>query len=178
MLTPRSILLADANLLAIRRLLSRSRSIAHETVAPGPPLSSSHPSPSLLAKLYLHVHSLYSAARALSKSTPSTVGEEFNPQIRRYISSGHLLSLALAQKWLGIDDGENGGRERAGDAICWLDLARKTLEELGGSGLKGLRRGSKEKKGKMEDELESIQAFRSGYVKVNDTVRHSTTDRS
>ena len=55
--------LADAQTLAIRKLLSKSA--YDSTLSPGPPLPKSHPSPALLAKLYLECHALYSSAYAL-----------------------------------------------------------------------------------------------------------------
>lgn len=66
------ICLADAEKLAIRRLLSKSVAVAQATITPGPPLPRSHPSPSLLSKLYLNVHSLYDSSRSLAKSVGST----------------------------------------------------------------------------------------------------------
>ena len=68
----RRLCLADANLLAIRRLLSRSLSVAHSTTTPGPPLPPSHPSPSLLSKLHLQVYAHYDEARSLLKSTSAS----------------------------------------------------------------------------------------------------------
>jgi hypothetical protein len=62
--------LADAERLAIRRL--KSRATAHSALVPGQPLPPSHPSPSLLAKLYLNVHALYDDARSLIDSSSST----------------------------------------------------------------------------------------------------------
>ena len=165
--------LADANLLAIRRLLSRSKSNAYNNTNPGPPLSSSHPSPSLLVKLNLNVHTLYDESLSLLHKTSlkSPSGTSFIPEITKYITLGRTVSLALSYKWLGIDAGENGGRERCGEAISWLTLAEMELKELetGGKGLMGIGKG-KGKGGKVQEELESIRAFRSGYKKVNDTV--------
>ncbi|KAH7905855.1 hypothetical protein BJ138DRAFT_1130269 [Hygrophoropsis aurantiaca] len=56
-------LLADAQTLAIRKLLSKAR--WEETLTPGPPLPKSHPSPALIAKLHLECAALYSSARGL-----------------------------------------------------------------------------------------------------------------
>ncbi|BGP16067.1 hypothetical protein JCM10213_006797 [Rhodosporidiobolus nylandii] len=169
--------LADANLLAIRRLLSRSLSVAHSTTTPGPPLPPSHPSPSLLAKLHLQVYTLYDEARSLLKplSSSSAYTGEISPSLRRYLSDGRLLSLALSYKWLGVDAGE---RSATGDALGYLDMARKALEELrekdkGLGKLKGLGKGGKAgkgRRGKVQEELDSTEAFASGYRKVNDSV--------
>ncbi|GAA5944523.1 hypothetical protein JCM1841_007049 [Sporobolomyces salmonicolor] len=166
--------LADANLLAIRRLLSRSLSVAHSTTTPGPPLPPSHPSPSLLAKLHLQVHTLYDEARSLFKSpSPSSTGE-ITPLLRRYLSDGRQLALALAYKWLGVDAGEHSA---TGDAIGWLGAAGKALDELKekdkGIGRLKIGKGRKAaegRKGKVQEEVESVLAFTNAYTKVNDTV--------
>ncbi|KAK4051160.1 hypothetical protein OIV83_002982 [Microbotryomycetes sp. JL201] len=170
---------ADANLLAIRRLLSRAISVATSTTTPGPPLSSSHPSPSLLAKLHLHVFTLYDEARALVKAAPRNPDAqgEISPLLRRYLSDGRSLSQALSYKWLGVDCGENGSGDRAGDALGWLAMAKTELEQVQGktSGLKSLKMGKgkaagKTRKSKVAEELDSVFAFTSAYKKVNDTV--------
>lgn len=174
--------LADANLLAIRRLLSRSLSVAHSTTTPGPPLSSSHPSPSLLAKLHLNVYTLYDEARSLVKNSSrgGDASGEVSPELRRYLSDGRLLAQALSYKWLGVDCGENHGMDKAGEALGWLGMAKSSLEEVQGktAGLKNLKIGKgrsagKGRKGKVAEELDSTAAFASAYKKVNDTVsRH------
>ncbi|KWU41353.1 hypothetical protein RHOSPDRAFT_12399, partial [Rhodotorula sp. JG-1b] len=189
--------LADANLLAIRRLLSRSLSVAHSTTTPGPPLPPGHPSPSLLAKLHLHVYSLYDQARTLVKTfSPAGVnhlgggggggaaaggggaGEIILP-LRRYLSDGRTLALALSYKWLGVDAGEKvASPPTTGDALGYLALAASELESLedkdkGFRKLKGFGKGreaGKGRKGKVQEEKESTEAFRSAYKKVNDTV--------
>lgn len=77
--------LADAQTLAIRKLLSKA---AYEsTLTPGPPLPRSHPSPALAAKLHLECASCYSSARALVKTPGSS-----RPIIKT-ISSGKSKSL-------------------------------------------------------------------------------------
>ncbi|TNY20486.1 hypothetical protein DMC30DRAFT_249364 [Rhodotorula diobovata] len=169
--------LADANLLAIRRLLSRSLQVAHSTTTPGPPLPPSHPSPALLAKLHLQVYTLYDEARSAAKTASSSaVGAgDLSPALRRYLSDGRTLALALAYKWLGVDAGERG---ETGDALGLLGMARGELEALrdkdrGLRGLKGFgtaRQGGKGRKGKVAEEVDSTDAFRSAYKKVNDTV--------
>ncbi|BGP32012.1 hypothetical protein JCM10296v2_003791 [Rhodotorula toruloides] len=169
--------LADANLLAIRRLLSRSISVAHSTTTPGPPLPPSHPSPSLLAKLHLHVYSLYDESRSLVKtvSSSSSSAGEISLPLRRYLSDGRTFALALSYKWLGVDAGERGA---TGDALGYLGMAAKELEALrekdkGIKALKGFGKGKaagKGRKGKVQEEVESTEAFASAYKKVNDTV--------
>ncbi|GAA5840304.1 hypothetical protein JCM3766R1_001452 [Sporobolomyces carnicolor] len=166
--------LADANLLAIRRLLSRSLSVAHSTTTPGPPLPPSHPSPSLLSKLHLQVYAHYDEARSLLKSTSASSPTEISPLVRRYLSDGRELALALSYKWLGVDNGE---RSETGEALGWLALASKTLDELNdkNKGINKLKFGkgksaSKGRKSKVQEEVESVHAFTTAYKKVNDTV--------
>ncbi|GAA5824256.1 hypothetical protein JCM11251_001583 [Rhodosporidiobolus azoricus] len=169
--------LADANLLAIRRLLSRSLSVAHSTTTPGPPLPPSHPSPSLLAKLHLQVYTLYDEARSIIKSLPSSsYAGEISPLLRRYLSDGRTLSLALSYKWLGVDAGE---QSRTGDALGYLGMAKKELEGLrekdkGLGKIRGLAKRNEKagrgRKGKVQEEVESTEAFASAYKKVNDSV--------
>ncbi|GAA5910703.1 hypothetical protein JCM6882_002054 [Rhodosporidiobolus microsporus] len=169
--------LADANLLAIRRLLSRSLSVAHSTTTPGPPLPPAHPSPSLLAKLHLQVYTLYDESRSIIKSLSSSHSSgEISPLLRRYLSDGRALSLALSYKWLGVDAGE---RSATGDALGYLAMARKALDELrekdkGFGKIKGLAKRNEKagrgRKGKVLEEVESTEAFASAYKKVNDSV--------
>ncbi|GAA5861686.1 hypothetical protein JCM3774_002670 [Rhodotorula dairenensis] len=186
--------LADANLLAIRRLLSRSLSVAHSTTTPGPPLPPGHPSPSLLAKLHLHVYSLYDEARTLVKTASEgggggTDSGEIVLPLRRYLSDGRTLSLALSYKWLGVDAGESktapsssssasSSSTATGDALGYLALAAQQLDALvdkdkGFKKLKGFGKGreaGRGRKGKVQEEIDSTEAFRSAYKKVNDTV--------
>lgn len=178
--------LADANHLAIRRLLSRSQALSHSTTTPGPPLPTSHPSPSLLAKLHLQIYTLYDESRSLCKTasrlSPDASGE-VSDDLRKYLSQGRTVAQCLGWKWLGVDAGENGGREKAGMALAWLGAAKSGLEELSGGGSVGGRlkmigksgkKGKeKERKGKVGKELDSVNAFLSAYKKVNDTVRLS-----
>ncbi|KAL9938549.1 hypothetical protein V8E36_002268 [Tilletia maclaganii] len=63
--------LADAQTLAIRKLLSPSVALAEDTITPGPPLPKSHPSPSLLAKLHLETCALYESAEQLARLSGS-----------------------------------------------------------------------------------------------------------
>lgn len=170
----RRLCLADANLLAIRRLLSRSLSVAHSTTTPGPPLPPSHPSPSLLSKLHLQVYAHYDEARSLLKSTSACSPTEISPLVRRYLSDGRELALSLSYKWLGVDNGE---RSETGEALGWLALASKTLDELNdkNKGINKLKFGkgksaSKGRKSKVQEEVESVHAFSTAYKKVNDTV--------
>lgn len=152
------LLLADAHVTAIRRLLLPV--LGHALFAPpGPPLPSNHPSSALLAKLYLHVASLYTAASALlrvhdpasggntasgskklfgrkektSSGAPDTdaVDSDVVPELRRYLRKESLLASALGYKWLGIDAGENTkGDGKVGEALAWVKEASARLSEL------------------------------------------------
>ncbi|KAJ6584765.1 BRO1 domain-containing protein [Mycena capillaripes] len=159
--------LADAQTLAIRKLLSKS---AYDSnVAPGPPLPKSHPSPALISKLHLECSSLYSSARTLA-TTPSSASKgktkgissadgEISTDLRRYLNEETVFHDALARKWLGVDAGENGGSDRGGDAVGFLIWAKKELEDLKGR-----------KKDRVSNELESVNVFLKHYKKVNDSL--------
>lgn len=165
--------LADAQSLAIRKLLSKS---AYDSnIAPGPPLPKSHPSPALIAKLHLECANLYSSARALAKTPGASKGgssEEVAGELRRYLNDEAAFHSALARKWLGVDAGENGAAERGGDAVGLMLWAKKELEELkdGGKGIPRVGKGEKGKKDKVAEELEAVGVFLKHYKKVNDSV--------
>lgn len=86
------------------------------------------------------------------------------------------MSLAMSYKWLGVDAGENGGKTKMGEAIRWLMLAKSTLEEVEekmSSGINIVRVSKDEKKstrGKLGQQMESVNAFLNAYKKVNDSV--------
>lgn len=143
--------LAEAQALAIRKLLSKSA--YDNTVTPGPPLPKSHPPPGLVAKLHLECASLFSSARSLVKTAsgpksktkfkPSWgknkgTDEDANegsvegvaPELKRYLADEAALHSALASKWLGVDCGESGGLDRTGQAVGYLQWTRKELEGL------------------------------------------------
>lgn len=176
---PFRILLADAHLTAIRKLLLPV--LTYTLFAPpGPPLPPNHPSAPLQAKLYLHVHQLYSSARALlsvhqqpASSAPSNssrklfrtntdkdvvepeaVEGEIIPELKRYLAKEAQLALALAHKWLGIDAGENGKGTKVGEALAWVKDAQGRLEDLEDSKmrakLKGLSLGKSRERKKEE----------------------------
>ena len=193
--------LADAQNLAIRKLLSKAA--FESTLTPGPPLPKSHPSPALVAKLHLECASLYSSARSLvktpgaSKSSSKSklkmslgrdkdrnangddeTGEEVAPELRRYLADEIALHAALARKWLGVDAGEHGGTSKGGIAVGFLVWAKKELEELkSGHSSGGIISGEREKeirerrKARVQEELESTGTFLVGYKKMNDSVR-------
>ncbi|KAJ7594447.1 BRO1 domain-containing protein [Mycena floridula] len=169
--------LADAQNLAIRKLLSKS---AYDSnIAPGPPLPKSHPPPALVAKMHLECASLYSSARTLAKTTGATAESkgEVSADLRHYLADEGFFHAAMGRKWLGIDAGESSGSERGGDAVAFLIWAKKELDELkdGGKGI-SFGKGEKEKLGrssrkeKVAEERESIGVWLKHYKKVNDTV--------
>ena len=146
--------LADAQNLAIRKLLSKAA--FESTLTPGPPLPKSHPSPALVAKLHLECAAFYASARSLVKTPGASragsksklklplgrdrdrngggereeTGEEVTPELRRYLADEAALHGALARKWLGVDAGEHGGTAKGGVAVGFLAWAKKELEEL------------------------------------------------
>ncbi|CAD6570078.1 MAG: hypothetical protein CYPHOPRED_003733 [Cyphobasidiales sp. Tagirdzhanova-0007] len=189
--------LADAEKLAIRRLLSKSVAVAQATHTPGPPLPRSHPSPSLLAKLYLNVHQHYDSARALAKSVGNSAtvrgtlmknlmrdnsastsstdssSDAIAQDLRTYLTDGRTFSSSLGYKWLGVDAGENANK--TGEAISWLGLARTGLLELQSRAkvVMPLRKGKAERskrKDRIVEELEDIDAFMKSYKRTNDMV--------
>lgn len=178
--------LADAQTLAIRKLMSKSA--FDSTLSPGPPLPRSHPAPALIAKLYLHNASLYDSARSLAKTPGSkaatshldggggegTDGGEVSSDLRKYLGRNVAFSNALAHKWLGVDAGEH---ERVGEAVAYLSWAKEELvtgresrakaaASLGKS--KGNEMGSKREK--VAEEIDRVQAFLGNYKRQNDMV--------
>lgn len=172
--------LADAQSLAIRKLLSKSA--YDSTVTPGPPLPASHPSPALVAKLHLECASLYSSARALAKTPSSSKSRgkhkesssgadgEVSSDLRRYLQDESAFHGALARKWLGVDAGENGGTPKAGEAIAFLAWAKKELEEVKDSGRSFGVGKERLRKDKVTEELEIVNVFLKHYKKVNNSV--------
>lgn len=175
--------LADAQQLAIRKLLSKS--VYDITLSPGPPLPKSHPSPALIAKLYLECAAQYSSARALAKTPGSSHtrakgsgrdNEDVTPALRHYLADTADLCGALARKWLGVDLGENGGAAQGGVAVAFLAWAKGELEELRASrrarvSLDKERREAHERmKDVIEEELETVNVFWKYYKKTNDSL--------
>jgi hypothetical protein len=190
--------LADAQVLATRKLLTKAA--ADSSLNPGPPLPKSHPAPALVAKLHLEACTIYSSARALamtpsaSKSKPRfnlKIGKdkggegaeehdgslsEVSGALRRYLSDAAALQGALAHKWLGVDAGDAKGSARSGEAVGWLIWARKELQELkdgGGVTIGGNEREKAMKERRKEEvakELASVETFLGHYKKVNDSV--------
>jgi len=166
--------LADAQKLAIRKLLSKS---AYDSnVAPGPPLPRSHPSPALLAKLHLECASLYNSARTLAKTPGASGGPagDVTTDLRKYLSEEAIFHNAMGKKWLGVDGGENGGSEKGGEALGFITWARKDLEDMG-KGL-SLSKGEKNiRKERIVQEAEALLVWQNHYKKFNDTVRLSSS---
>ena len=181
--------LADAQSLAIRKLLSKSAS--DNAINPGPPLPKSHPSPALVAKLHLECASLYSSALSLvqipgkgakskgrqgSSSSSASMASaecEVSTNLKRYLSDEAAFHGAVSKKWLGVDSGENGG-SKGGQAVGFLAWAKKELETLKDGG-KGLGLGKEKdtrdrRKGRVHEELESVVMFFNHYKNMNDTV--------
>jgi len=159
--------LGDAQKLAVRKLMSKS---AYDSLlSPGPPLPKSHPSPALIAKLYLHVGSGYSSARSLAKTYSEA---DVSSDLRKYLANEATLALALAYKWLGVDAGESG--TRGGAAIAFLKLAKTELEGLKEGGkmvsLGKANDNQKPKKSRITEELETVTVFLKQYQKLNDSV--------
>jgi hypothetical protein len=169
--------LADAQSLAIRKLLTKSA--YDSTVTPGPPLPKSHPAPALVAKLHLECASLYASARSLAKTAGPTKGKdsgesaEVSSDLRRYLADEIVFHGAVARKWLGVDAGEKAGTTGGGEAVGFLTWAKRELEDIKGSGGGAISVGaSREKKGKgkVAEEMESVATFLKHYKKLNDSV--------
>lgn len=183
------LLIADAQSLAVRKLLSKSSH--YSTLSIGPPLPKGHPSPSLLAKLYLFLFDTYSSALTLAKtpgskgfssfsaSTPtsslsSNVGE-VSVDLRRYLSEEVPFAAAMAHKWLGIEAGEAG---KSGEAIAYLTWAKEELEVAKDIKLKSLlqqkdkraRSLLTERKDRINDELKLVRSFLDDYTNQNNAV--------
>ncbi|KAI6021500.1 hypothetical protein BKA83DRAFT_4282756 [Pisolithus microcarpus] len=173
--------LADAQALAIRKLLSLSAN--ESTLSPGPPLPKSHPSAALLAKLHLECASLYISARSLAltpgkvRTTRNAASEsgigasgEVTGELTRHLTDEAAFHSALAHKWLGVDAGERGVAIKGGEAVGFLAWAKRELEDLCGS-FKGTllrkdRMSGEDRRGKKERvilELASVE-------KMNDSV--------
>ncbi|KII92563.1 hypothetical protein PLICRDRAFT_134270 [Plicaturopsis crispa FD-325 SS-3] len=168
--------LADAQTLAIRKLLSKSA--YDSTIAPGPPLPKSHPSPALIAKLHLECAELYSSARLLAKipgSASKGKGKdaaegEVSADLRRYLSDESSFHAAIAKKWLGVDAGEHSDSAKGGEAVGFLVWAKKELEALKGINISGQKETRERKKEKVAEELDAVNVFLKNYRKLNDSL--------
>lgn len=189
--------MADAHVTAIRKLLLPI--LSHTLFAPpGPPLPASHPSPSLLGKLYLHVSNLYSSASSLlviptnqqSNSSGSllrrkksdeidSIDEDLIVELKRYLKKEAKLSKGLSYKYLGIDEASKS----LGQSLALLQESGRCLEDLKDSKLESKMKGlnfNKDKKkaeavrnlrqSRIDREYYSVQAWLQANKKLNDTV--------
>lgn len=168
--------LAEAQTLAIRKLLSKSA--YDSTLNPGPPLPRSHPPPGLVAKLSLNALDCYSSASSLAKSArgSGTASGEVTKDLTRWLADEAALTAALSHKWLGVDAGEKSSTTgKAGEAVGFLSWAKDELEGLkdGGHGIAGLGR-KKKRKERVADEISRVAAFLNHYKKLNNTVHFET----
>ncbi|KZT61984.1 hypothetical protein CALCODRAFT_426793 [Calocera cornea HHB12733] len=164
------IAMADANALAIRKLMSRA--VAESIAVPGAALPKSHPAPSLLGKLWIHVHTEYATARSLlSKSSSLSSRDEVAGELRRYLERAAAHALAMAFKWFGVDAGEH---ERNGAAIAFLTAAKEELAELKDVKSPGAGGDSKsQRKEAMAEEIDSVSQWLRRYKVANDSVSTS-----
>ncbi|KIY44557.1 hypothetical protein FISHEDRAFT_77469 [Fistulina hepatica ATCC 64428] len=158
--------LADAQSLAIRKL--RTKAAAESALRPGPPLPASHPSPALIAKLYLECAELYAAARALVLTSGAS---EVTADLRTRLSDAYAWHTALAHEWLGVDAGEHGSSARGGEAVGFLTWARKELTSLRNAHgrLDPMKKG-KGKANRIANELAAVEEFLKHYKKLDDSL--------
>ncbi|MBW0518350.1 hypothetical protein O181_058065 [Austropuccinia psidii MF-1] len=161
--------LADAERLAIRRLLSKSAMDRHTT--PGAGLPKSHPSPALLAKLELNVYQLY--CDAINGFNLAIGVGELLGNLRDNATQARHFALGRGYKWLAVEAGEL--INRPSEAISWLGLARKEIKGLNNGPGSIIRNGFLKNersfwKEKVEHELEEIDTFLKGYEQLNRTV--------
>src|SRR5258708_35682312 len=97
-------------MLAARKLLSKPT--AEGAYSPGPPLPISHPKPSLLAKIFIEISSLYQSASSIlspssSSNKPSSKGGGADlgasADIRGYVRHEGALTKTLVHTWLGVE---------------------------------------------------------------------------
>ncbi|ETW80971.1 hypothetical protein HETIRDRAFT_385645, partial [Heterobasidion irregulare TC 32-1] len=169
---------ASAQSLAIRKLLTKSA--YDSTIAPGPPLPKSHPSPALIAKLHLEAAHLCSSALSLARipdkdSQDVQKGEmDVSADLLRFLADSSAYHSALAHKWLGVDAGETPGSTRLGEAVAFLAWSKKELDELKdagkGGGKEDGKEGKRERKERVVEEIESVSVFLKHYKKLNDSL--------
>ena len=155
---------------------------------PGPPLPKSHPSPALIAKLYINISVLYSSARSLAKTQPSksTSGDagvsDVHTELRHYLADESAFSLAMAYKWLGVDAGEQDGK--AGISVAFLKLAKEGLDSLREGKLRMMPRlksigtspnDRAANKDRVVEEISAVKTFLHHYKGLNDSVSWQQT---
>ena len=189
---------ASAQSLAIRKLLTKSA--YDSTIAPGPPLPKSHPSPALIAKLHLEAAHLCSSALSLARipgsskarlaSASGKLGNPFkkdkdsqdaqkgemdvSADLLRFLADSSAYHSALAHKWLGVDAGETPGSTRLGEAVAFLAWSKKELDELKdagkGGGKEDGKEGKRDRKERVVEKIESVSVFLKHYKKLNNSV--------
>ncbi|PWN33359.1 uncharacterized protein FA14DRAFT_173166 [Meira miltonrushii] len=87
---------AEAELLAIRKLLSPTNCYQTATRTFAPPLPSSHPSPSLLSKLYLNAASQFESALSLAQTACNAIGVRSDDSTAPGGSASEDLKLAAS----------------------------------------------------------------------------------
>ncbi|KAJ9121671.1 hypothetical protein QFC22_002291 [Naganishia vaughanmartiniae] len=187
--------LADANSLGIQKLLSPfSSTIAFQSTSL--PLPRGHPSPGLLAKLYIEVATLYSSARNLLKTMKTSKGssleglnidDDIEPGLLAYLRKEWGLADVRSRKWLAVEAGEHSSGEKVGQAIAMLKDAQNRLDDLRKHGdigastmkkMRGLKIGrssggkeeKSERKGRIAQEMAEIESFLKTYTHMNNTV--------
>lgn len=153
-----------------------TKSSYDSTVAPGPPLPASHPSPGLLAKLHLEASALCASAESLLRIPASRKHDmEVAEPLLLYARDGASLHGALARKWLGADA---GAQDAHGVAVGFLGWAKRELDALrdgsaraGGGGKEEGRDGRRERRERIAAEAEDAAQFLRYYTRMNDTVR-------
>jgi hypothetical protein len=187
--------LADANSLGIQKLLSPfSSTIAFQSTSL--PLPKGHPSPGLLAKLYIEVATLYSSARNLLKTMKTSKGssleglnidDDIEPGLLAYLRKEWCLADVRSRKWLAVEAGEHSSGEKVGQAIAMLKDAQNRLDDLRKHGdigastmkkMRGLKIGrsstgkeeKSERKGRIAQEMAEIESFLRTYTHMNNTV--------
>ena len=131
--------LADAQLLSIRKLLSGAAAEANDFNTPGPPLPKGHPSASLLAKLYLHVTSLYTSATALattaSRKSASQIGMSMGSDAHADAtakgSKGPAKMFGKIKDAVSIDGSSGDGDRQVGSTLLqYLDVSAAVSKAL------------------------------------------------
>ena len=153
-----------------------TKSSYDSTVAPGPPLPASHPSPGLLAKLHLEASALCASAESLLRIPASRKHDmEVAEPLLLYARDGASLHGALARKWLGADA---GAQDAHGVGVGFLGWAKRELDALrdgsaraGGGGKEEGRDGRRERRERIAAEAEDATQFLRYYTRMNDTVR-------
>lgn len=152
-----------------------TKSSYESTVAPGPPLPASHPSPALLAKLHLEASALFASAESLLRIPASRKNDmQVAEPLLLYARDCAALHGALARKWLGADAGARDSPEVAVGFLGWAKRELDALRDGGGrsqgGGKEEVRDARRERRGRIAAEAEDAAQFLRYYTRVNDTV--------